>query len=108
LGGGLVAVVGFSGCEAGCDDEIVDRAIQSLDSHQGCEGPPDCVILSDFCGELPGGVCGQTTMNREGRESAKWLAIEKELGECVPTECGDCEAGRLPTCINGACNGTLQ
>lgn len=104
--GAVVAVIVLFGCDSGCDDETVDRAIRFLKSHQSCEHDPDCVIVRDFC-ELPNGFCGQLTMNRLGQQTAEWQEIEEELSECA-SDCVTCDAARIPTCINGACNGTLN
>lgn len=88
-----------SGCEAG----TVDRALAFLDAHQSCETNADCAVVSDFCGELPGGFCGQLAISREGAESAEWKAIEQRLRECSSSSCVVCDAALVPTCKSGFC-----
>ena len=100
----LVAFV-FSACESGCDQEVIDRARKVLQANQSCESDEDCVTVSDFCEELPGGFCGQLVMSREGSESAEWKILERELDDCAPDSCTVCLAARVPTCTNGSCGG---
>lgn len=99
--------MGLLGCEAECDQATVDRAVQFLESHQSCEVDADCVIVGDFCGEIPSenALCGQLTMNEQGKQSAEWRGIEEELGDCAPSECTRCLAARVPGCSNGSCGG---
>lgn len=106
-GAALIAAVGLWGCESGCNEETVERARLFLESHQSCEVDADCVIVSDFCGEIPSetALCGQLTMNRQGQQSAEWQELEEELGDCGPRECTQCLAARVPGCSNGSCGG---
>ena len=99
----MVAVSGaISGC-GGCEDETVERARSFLENHKSCERDPDCVVVSGFCGELPGGTCGRVTMNRQGRDSVEWKELETELGECSG-DCAQCDIGIIPTCMSGSCS----
>ncbi len=106
---GLVLVAGAAfaapACKTGCDPETIDRAMAVLESNQACEVDSDCVVVPDYCGELPGAFCGQLVMNRRGAASAEWAALDEELTDCGPSECTVCGAAVLPTCTNGACNG---
>lgn len=102
LGGIALAVVG---CDSGCDREMVDRAVAFLDAHQSCDSDDDCVVVSDFCAEVPGGYCGQLSMNREGAESAEWQAFERDLSDCAPNSCAVCGAALVPSCTAGSCRG---
>lgn len=108
---GLVWVVvysalGLSGCKTGCDADAIQRATAFLDAHQACESDDDCVNVGDYCGELPGGFCGQVPMNREGASSAEWARIDAELRDCAPDACSVCDALRVPKCTAGSCRGT--
>ena len=105
-GAALVAAVGLWGCESGCNEQAVERAQRFIETHQSCEGDQDCVIVDDFCGQIHGEhtLCGQLTMNRQGKESAEWREIEEELGECTG-ECARCLAARGVGCSNGSCGG---
>jgi hypothetical protein len=103
----LAAVaVALPACESGCDPGTVNQASAFLDAHQSCEADEDCVTVRDFCGELPGGFCGQLGMNRQGAESAQWMALERELRDCAPDKCTVCDALLVPTCSNGSCSGS--
>jgi hypothetical protein len=94
------------GCKSGpCDPDLADRAVGFMKAHQSCTVDADCVIVGDFCGTLPGGFCGQLTMNREGRDSTEWAGLSKELEDCAPEECTQCLAARGVGCSNGSCNG---
>ncbi|HEY3493289.1 MAG TPA: hypothetical protein VGK73_01330 [Polyangiaceae bacterium] len=99
------AALGLHACSSGCDQETVDRAVAFLESHQACESDDDCVVVGDYCEELPGGYCGQLTMNRAGLESAEWQAIAADLEGCAPSECTVCLAALVPGCANGSCGG---
>jgi hypothetical protein len=106
----LVAVAGvaivIAGCESdSCDDDIVDRAGAFVDGHQSCQTDEDCTVVSDSCGEVPGGYCGQLPMNREGAESAEWKNLERALRDCAPSSCVVCDAALVPTCKDGSCGG---
>jgi|SRR4051812_46410127 hypothetical protein len=104
----LVVIGGAAalGCKAGqCEPELVDRAEGFLEAHQSCESDADCVIVSDFCGTLPNGYCGQLVMNREGKASAEWTDISDALNDCAPTECTVCLAARGVGCKDGSCGG---
>lgn len=104
-----VAVAGMAfavvGCESECDQETVDRAVAFLDAHQSCETDDDCIVVSDFCAEIPGGYCGQLAMNREGAESAEWQALERALSDCGPSSCTVCDAALEVACTGGSCRG---
>jgi hypothetical protein len=99
--------MGLWGCEEECDQATVDRTVQFLENHQSCEVDADCVIVSDFCGEIPSenALCGQLTMSKQGEQSAEWQEIEEELDDCSPSECTECLAARVPRCANGSCGG---
>lgn len=105
----VMAIVGVSaasyGCSTGCDDETVSRAVAFLEMNQACAVDADCVVVSDFCEELPSGYCGQLTMNRSGAESAEWKALSDELDECAPSKCTVCDAALVPSCRAGSCGG---
>lgn len=104
----MVAGTAFAvvGCEShGCDQETVDRAVAFLDAHQSCETDDDCAVVSDFCGEVPGGFCGQLSMSREGAESAEWDALARAVSDCAPSSCEVCAAALVPTCTAGSCRG---
>jgi hypothetical protein len=99
------AALGLYACSSGCDQETVDRAVAYLSSHQACEIDGDCVVVGDYCEEIPGGYCGQLTMNRVGFDSAEWQAIAGDLEDCASSKCSVCDALLLPTCVNGSCGG---
>lgn len=101
----LAAVaLAIAGCDSdSCDEEVVDRAGAFVDAHQSCQTNDDCTVVSDFCGEVPGGFCGQLSMNREGAESAEWKARERALKACAPSSCTVCDAALLPTCKDNSC-----
>jgi hypothetical protein len=101
---GAIALA-VSGCDSGCDRELVERAEAFIDAHQSCETNEDCVVVSDFCAEVAGGYCGQLTMNSEGAASAEWRAIEGDLSDCAPSSCEVCGAALVPTCTAGSCRG---
>jgi hypothetical protein len=107
VGAALVAIMGLSGCESGCNEQTVERAQRFLESHQSCDVDADCVIVDDFCGEIPGGEthCGQLTMNRQGEQSGEWKRIKEDLGDCAPSECARCLSLRGTGCTNGSCGG---
>jgi hypothetical protein len=95
-----------AGCESdSCNQETVDRAVAFLDAHQSCETDDDCVVVSDACGEIPGGFCGQLSMNSEGAESGEWQALERAIADCAPSSCTVCDAALVPTCTAGSCRG---
>jgi hypothetical protein len=106
---GLVLIMGGAlaaqACKTACDPATIDRAVQFLRSQQSCEVDSDCVVVSDYCEELPGGFCGQLVMSREGAASAEWAALDKELRDCGPSECTVCDAAVVPACSSGSCNG---
>ena len=109
-GAAVLAAIGINliwlqGCSSGCDEETIDSAIAFLDAHQSCATDADCAVVSDHCGELPGGFCGQLAMNRQGAESAAWKAAERELQDCAPESCDVCVALLVPTCTDGSCRG---
>ena len=96
----------IAGCESdSCDEEVVDRAEAFVDAHQSCQSNDDCTVVSDSCGEIPGGFCGQLAMNREGAESAEWKARQRELHACAPSSCVVCDAALVPTCKDNSCRG---
>jgi hypothetical protein len=101
----VLALVGacLSGCKTGCDGDTIQRATDYLDAHQSCETDDDCVIVSDYCGELPGGFCGQLPMSRAGAVSARWKQLDAELRDCAPDECAVCLAAAIPACTEGSC-----
>jgi hypothetical protein len=108
LGWVLVAAgaLALAACKAeSCEPALVNIAMTFLEEHQSCVVDDDCVAVSDFCGTLPHGYCGQLVMNREGNASAKWADITKELKECSPEECTLCDALLVPRCSDGSCNG---
>jgi hypothetical protein len=94
----------LQGCESGCDDETVERAVAFLDAHQSCETDDDCVTVHDACEEIPDGYCGQIAMSREGAESSEWNDIQAELEDCAPSECTVCGAALVPRCFEGSCD----
>lgn len=98
--GGLL----LQGCTSGCDQATLDRAVAFLDTHQACETDADCVVVKDQCGELPGGHCGQLSMNRTGSESTEWQALTKELEDCAPDSCELCLAQLIPSCTDSVCS----
>jgi hypothetical protein len=105
----MVAVLTFvgasvSGCKSGCDAETIQRASDFMASHQSCETDEDCVIVSDYCGELPRGFCGQLSMSRAGAVSAEWKNLDAELRDCAPDDCAVCLAAAIPTCTDGSCS----
>jgi hypothetical protein len=106
---GLVLLVGATlaaqACKTACDPETIERATAFLESHQSCVVDTDCVVVSDYCEEIPGGFCGQLVMSREGAASAEWAALDKELRDCGPSECTVCLAAVIPACSDGSCNG---
>jgi hypothetical protein len=93
------------GCKTACEPKTIDRAVAFLNAHQSCEVDADCVVVSDYCGELPGGFCGQLVMSREGASSSEWASIDAELKDCSAEECTQCLAAVLPACMDGSCNG---
>ena len=97
--------VGLHACQTGCEKEKIDRAVAFLEAHQSCQADADCVVISDFCEELPGGSCGQLTMNKQGADSAEWQSLEQELKDCAPDKCTVCLAALIPRCSNGSCGG---
>lgn len=105
-GGALLALAALlsQACSTGCDAETVDRAAAFVALHQACETDDDCVVIRDFCGELPGGYCGQLSMNRAGAESSEWGSLEEDLGDCAPSDCAVCDALLLPRCTNNVCS----
>jgi len=102
-----LAATAIHGCAASCEERI-DRAVAFLESHQACEADEDCVVVRDFCETLPGGYCGQLTMNRAGVESAEWKSIAEELDECAPDQCVQCLGTVIPTCKAGLCAGCFN
>jgi len=97
------SVAALQACSWGCDDATVGRAAAFIDAHQACATDDDCVVISDACGEIPGGNCGQLTMNRNGAESAEWVSLARELDDCASDSCTVCTAALVPTCTNGTC-----
>ena len=98
------AALALLGCESGCDEEAIDRAVAFIDANQACETDDDCTVVHDFCAEIPGGFCGQIAMSEQGAESGAWKAIERELSDCAPSSCEVCLAGLVPTCTAGSCS----
>lgn len=99
--GGLVAA-----CKAEvCDPDLVNHAEAFLEAHQACETDADCVLVSDYCGTLPNGFCGQLVMNRAGEASAEWRDLSDALKNCAPTDCAVCLAIRGVGCKDGSCGG---
>jgi hypothetical protein len=103
----LAAVaLAVTGCESdSCDEALIDRAGAFVDAHQSCETDADCTVVSDYCGEVPGGYCGQLPMSLEGAESAEWKELERALSGCAPSSCAVCGAALVPTCKEGSCGG---
>ncbi len=99
----LAGAVAVAGCESGCPQALVNDAVKFIDAHQSCRTDDDCVTFSNQCGEIPGGSCGTLVMNREGKESAEWRAIEKELADCAPDSCEICGLAVIPACTSGSC-----
>lgn len=96
----------LASCKAqSCDPEPVDRAEAFLEAHQSCETDADCVVVTDFCGTLPNGYCGQLVMNQQGKSSSEWADISDVLKDCSPEECTVCLAARVPACNDGRCGG---
>jgi hypothetical protein len=102
-----IAALLIQGCSTGCNEETVDRAVAFIDAHQSCETDADCVVIDDFCAELPGGYCGQLAMNREGSESSEWRSITADVRDCAPSECQVCAAALIPSCTNNVCSRRL-
>lgn len=88
-----------------CDAELVTRAQSFLEAHQACETDADCAVVSDYCGTLPNGYCGQLIMNKAGESSAEWRDISTALEDCSPADCAVCLAVRAVGCSNGSCGG---
>jgi len=88
-----------------CDPELVTHAQAFLEAHQACQTDADCVLVSDYCGTLPNGFCGQLVMNREGESSAEWRDLSAALKNCAATECTVCLAARGLGCKDGSCGG---
>jgi hypothetical protein len=101
--GVLGMAVGLLGCESGCGEEAIDRAVAFIDENQACETADDCVAVGDLCAEIPGGFCGQIAMSKKGAESSEWKTIERELSDCAPSSCDVCLAELVPTCTAGSC-----
>jgi hypothetical protein len=102
---GFAATAALSACYPECDSDTIDRALGVLKAQQSCEVDEDCIVVSDFCGEIPGGMCGQNTMNRQGERSPEWRGLEQELRDCAPSECTVCDAALEPRCLEGSCGG---
>ena len=96
----------LSACQDGCDAATVDRAVAFLDAHQSCATDEDCVTVSDYCEELPGGYCGQLPMSRAGAESPEWKDLDRKLRDCAPDKCAVCGALLIPSCQEGSCRKT--
>jgi hypothetical protein len=103
--GAVGLAIALLGCESGCDEEAIDRAVTFIEDNQACETDDDCVTISDFCAELPGGFCGQIALSKQGAESTTWKSIESELSDCAPSSCDVCVAALAPTCTDGSCSG---
>lgn len=103
--GVAVMAIAVLGCDSGCDEESIDRAVSFIEDNQACETDDDCVTIQDFCAEIPGGFCGQIAMSRKGAESGAWKTIESELSDCASSSCDQCLAALIPTCTAGSCNG---
>jgi hypothetical protein len=100
-----VAALLSQACSTGCDAELIGRAVAFIDAHQACETDDDCVVIRDFCEELPGGWCGQLQgMNRTGAESPSWHALSEELKGCAPDSCTTCDGLLVPNCSGGFCS----
>ena len=100
----MLAAAAPAGCKAGsCDDDVVDRAVAFVKAHQSCTVDADCVVIGDHCETLPGGWCGQLSMNRAGQDSAEWAAINSELEECAPESCTVCGGLLVAGCHEGSC-----
>jgi hypothetical protein len=102
--GAVGIAIALLGCESGCDEEAIERAVAFLDDNQACETNDDCVAVNDLCAEIPGGFCGQIAMSKKGAESSAWKTIERELSDCAPSSCAVCDALLVPTCTAGACS----
>jgi hypothetical protein len=99
------AALAAQACKTGCEPETIERAVAFLEAHQSCEVDTDCVVVSDYCQEIPGGFCGQLVMNRAGSSSPEWAALDAELKDCSPSSCEVCLAAVVPTCTDGSCGG---
>lgn len=86
-----------------CDPETIGRAVEFVESHQSCAADDDCVIISDYCEQLPSGYCGKLLVNRVGAESAEWNSITDKLDHCAPDDCVVCLGPIDPICKNGTC-----
>ena len=98
-----VPVAALQACSTGCDDATIQQAVAFIDAHQICATNDDCRVVAAGCAEIPGGLCGQHAMNRQGAESAEWASIAHELDDCSPDSCEVCAAALIPTCTNGCC-----
>jgi hypothetical protein len=98
------AALAAQGCKT-CERKTIERATAFLEAHQSCEVDADCVAVSDYCEEIPGGFCGQLVMNRAGSSSPEWAALDAELKDCSPSDCEVCLAAVVPTCTDGSCGG---
>jgi hypothetical protein len=74
-----------------------------VEAHRSCVTNDDCVIVSDHCRKIPGGFCGQLSINREGAKSEDWKRLEGLLDECGPNSCTMCAVALGPTCAEGSC-----
>jgi hypothetical protein len=106
---GLISMVSAAlaaqGCKTACEQETIERAVAFLKTHQSCEVDADCVVVSDYCEELPGGWCGQLVMNRTGSTSGEWASLDAELKDCSPSSCEVCAGGVIAACRDGSCGG---
>jgi hypothetical protein len=102
--GGVGMAIALLGCDSGCDEEAIDRAVAFINDNQACDTDDDCAVVGDFCAEIPGGFCGQIAMSRAGAESSDWNALERQLSDCARSSCDVCAAALVPTCTAGACS----
>lgn len=100
----VIAALLSQACSTGCDGETVDRAVAFIDAHQACETDDDCVVIRDYCEEVPGGWCGQIAMNRVGAESEQWHALSEKLSACAPSSCMVCDGLLVAGCADGVCS----
>jgi bacterioferritin-associated ferredoxin len=106
LGAGLL-FAGVIATQPGCNDDCsseIEAARAFLDAHRECQMDSDCVAANTGCHTFKNGLCGQSPLNREAAESAEWQRLSRDLGECQ-SECAQCLAALVPTCMNGLCGG---
>jgi hypothetical protein len=90
-------------CSTGCDSDTIDEAVAFIKAHQTCQTNDDCVVIHDFCDQIPGGWCGQLAMNRTGAESSRWRSLSEDMLECTPSSCSTCDGLFTTGCSDGVC-----